>query len=60
MYTRQVFNIMDLLGSLGGLSTVVFAVGNAVMFSYSSTNQKFSLVGKVFNVKEKSDSLDTS
>ena len=31
MYSRQVFNTKDLLGSLGGMSTVVFAIGSAIM-----------------------------
>lgn len=32
MYSRQVFSILDLLSILGGMSTVVFAIGTKIMY----------------------------
>ena len=31
MYSRHVFSILDLLSILGGMSTVVFAIGTKIM-----------------------------
>ena len=48
MYSRQVFSVMDLISILGGMWTVVFAIGSAIMYLYSGVDQKLTLVTSVF------------
>jgi hypothetical protein len=51
VYNRQVFGVLDFLGSLGGFSTVVFAIGGVFVSSFASADLKLSLVSQIFKTK---------
>ena len=51
VYDRQVFGILDFLGTIGGFSTVIFAVGGFLVSLYANTDLELSLMEQAFKVK---------
>ena len=51
VYNRQVFGILDFLGTIGGFSTVIFAVGGFLVSIYAKTDLELSLMEQAFKVK---------
>ena len=51
VYDRQVFGILDLLGAIGGFSTVIFAFGGFLVSLYVNTDLELSLMSQAFKVK---------
>ncbi len=43
--------MLDLLGSIGGFSTVIFAIGGALVSSFASADLKLELFRSIFKVK---------
>ena len=44
IYNRQVYTILDLLGQIGGFTSVVFGVGSVLVASYAKADLDLSLV----------------
>ncbi len=53
MYNRQVFGVIDFLGTIGGFTTVTFALGGLFVSIFADTELRLSIIEKAFKVRVK-------